>query len=130
MIVVDASALVAILLQEPDWEPYFELLAASNETLISPVNAWEVHVRIHALDGAEGHERVQKLFTDLEIVVAEVDRRQLAIALDARFRFGRAVLNLGDCFAYALAITHGGGALLYKGDDFARTDLRSAVKEA
>lgn len=130
MIVVDASALVAILLREPDWEAYLECLAGSGETIISPINAWEVNVRIHALDGREGQERVDALFLDLGIEIATIDQRHLAVALEARLKFGRNVLNLGDCFAYALAKTHGGGALLYKGDDFARTDLRSALKEA
>lgn len=130
MIVVDASALVAILLREPDWEAYFEVLVNADETIISPINAWEVNVRVHALDGPEGRARVNSLFTDLGIAIATVDALQFEIALEARFRFGRNILNLGDCFAYALATTHGGGALLYKGDDFARTDLRSALKEA
>lgn len=130
MIVVDASALVAILLREPDWEAYFEILANSDVTVISPINAWEVHVRVQALDGPDGRERVNALFANLGISIATVDARQFEIALAARIRFGRNVLNLGDCFAYALAKTHGGGALLYKGDDFARTDLRSALKEA
>lgn len=129
MIVVDASALVAILLREPDWEAYFEVLANSDETIISPINAWEVHVRAHALDGPGGNARVSALFANLGITVATVDARQFEIALTARIKFGRNILNLGDCFAYALATTHGGGALLYKGDDFARTDLRSALKQ-
>jgi len=130
MMVVDASALVAILLKEPDWEAYFEALIEAGGAVISPVNAWEVYVRVQAQDGEEGRVRAEALLDSLSVSVAAVDERHVAIALHARERYGRGTLNLGDCFAYALATTHGGGALLYKGDDFARTDLRSALKEA
>ncbi|MBI1685058.1 type II toxin-antitoxin system VapC family toxin [Caulobacter hibisci] len=130
MMVVDASALVAILFKEPDWEAYFEALVEADDAVISPVNAWEVHVRAHSRDGEEGRVRAETLLSQLGIVIAAIDERHLQIALEARERYGRAVLNLGDCFAYALSKTNGDGALLYKGDDFARTDLRLALKEA
>lgn len=130
MMVVDASALVAILFKEPDWEAYFETLVEAGEAVISPVNAWEIHVRALARDGEEGRVGAEALLSHLGVVVVAIDERHLRIALEARERYGRNILNLGDCFAYALARTHGDGVLLYKGDDFARTDLRSALKEA
>lgn len=83
--------------------------------------------------GETGRQEAEHLLQALRIEIHPADAEQTRLAIEAFVRFGRhtpAKLNLGDCFAYALAATHGGGALLYKGEDFARTDLKSELKEA
>lgn len=130
MMVVDASALVAILLREPGSERFINAILGAGGGVISPVNAWETHIRIAAFKNEAGRAEVESLVSDLSLVIAPIDAEQTRIAIEARLRFGRGVLNMGDCFAYALAKTHGDGALLYKGDDFARTDIRSALPAA
>jgi len=67
---------------------------------------------------------------ELGVEIAPIDAEQTRIAIAARLRFGRGILNMGDCFAYALARTRGDGALLYKGEDFIRTDIASALPAA
>ena len=79
--------------------------------------------------GDGGGERLDNLLRDLEIELAPVTLRQAELARDAWRRFGRgnhaAALNLGDCFAYALAADTG-EPLLFKGDDFTQTDITPA----
>jgi ribonuclease VapC len=92
---------------------------------MTPVNLWEVLVRAEAAGGAEGRARAERMVDDLQIQVVPADLRLARSAADTFRRFGRrssANLNLGDCFAYALAAQEGDG-LLYKGDDFAKTDV-------
>ena len=130
MMVVDASALVTILLREPGWERFMDAIVGAGNGLISPVNAWETHIRTAAFKDEAGRAEAESLMNDLSLVIAPIDTEQTRIAVEARLRFGRGVLNMGDCFAYALAKTHGGGVLLYKGDDFTRTDIVSALPAA
>jgi len=134
LIVVDASAVVAILLGEPEAADFTARLRDEpNQRVISSVNYWEVLARAEVAKGEIGRLEAESLLQALRIEVLPVDAALTRLAIEAFVRFGRrtpAKLNLGDCFAYALARTHGDGALLYKGDDFARTDLRSALKEA
>ena len=126
-IVVDASALLAILLIEQDADDYLAKLAGSTHVLISPVNLWEVQVRMYRGFGAEGMTTVQELMSDVEVVVEPVTQRHSDLALQAfaRYRGRPARLNMGDCFAYALARAKN-APLLYKGSDFSHTDLQSA----
>ena len=127
--IVDASAIVAILAEEPDWERYNQKIAAARRPRMSVVNALEVTMvtesRGGAPAGAEFDRYVERMGIELEPVTLE----QLAAARYAWRRFGKgnhaAGLNFGDCFAYALAdVTR--EPLLFKGDDFARTDVRTA----
>ena len=127
MMVVDASALVTILLREPGWERFMQAILGAGGGLISPVNAWETHIRTTAFKDEAGRAEAENLMNDLRLIVAPIDAEQTKIATEARLRFGRKILNMGDCFAYALAKAHGDGALLYKGDDFTRTDILSAL---
>ena len=100
---------------------------------MSAVNYWEVLARAEVSGAEAGRLQAESLLQALHIQILPADAEQTRLAIDAFVRFGRrtpAGLNLGDCFAYALAKTHGGGALLYKGDDFPRTDIRSALPAA
>jgi len=130
MMVVDASALVTILLREPGWERFLRALLDAGGGIISPVNAWETWIRTAELKDEAGRAQAETLLKDLNLEVAEIDAEQARIAVEARLRFGRGILNMGDCFAYALAKTHGDGALLYKGEDFTQTDIISALPAA
>ncbi|MFT4253406.1 MAG: type II toxin-antitoxin system VapC family toxin [Caulobacter sp.] len=134
MIVVDASAIVAILLNEPEADAFSARLATTTDgRVMSAVNYWEVLAKAEVTRGETGRQEAEYLLQAFGIEIVMADAEQTRLAIDAFIRFGRrtpAGLNLGDCFAYALARTHGDGALLYKGDDFARTDLRLALKEA
>jgi ribonuclease VapC len=128
MMVVDASALVTILLREPGWERFLQALLEADGGLISPINVWETHIRTVELKDEAGRAEAESLLEDLNLEITPIDSEQARIAIEARLRFGRSILNMGDCFAYALAKTHGDGALLYKGDDFSRTDITSALQ--
>ena len=129
MIAVDASAILAILLNEPDASRFEAALMASRGGLISPVNYWEVMARATAARGAQGRGLAEALLTRLGVDVAAMGVQEARIAADAFEAFGKrtqARLNLGDCFAYALAAREGDG-LLFKGEDFPRTDVKSAL---
>ena len=130
MIVVDASALVTILLREPDWDRFLGAILRAGGGVISPVNAWETYIRTSHLRDETGRPDAERLMVELGVKIGSIDAEQTQIAIEARLRFGRGILNMGDCFAYALAKTHGDGVLLYKGDDFPRTDILSALPAA
>jgi ribonuclease VapC len=117
LIVVDSSAVISILLEEPDFVSFVFAIANSGRAVISTANALEV-VMV-----AVGKTN------PIEIVAFEP--HHWSTAVDAFMRFGRgrshpAKLNFGDCMAYALAKSLD-APLLYKGDDFAKTDIRSAL---
>ena len=125
MIAVDASAVVAILLQEDDAMTLRLRLAQSTRSIMSAVNYWEALARVDAVRGPAGHALVDELLAELNIQVAAVDA---SVALEAAVAFARyrgrpARLNLGDSFAYALAMREGDG-LLFKGSDFLETDVK------
>lgn len=124
MIVVDASAIVAIYLAEPERRQFSRRIKES-AAIISPVGYWEALARAHAVNGDQGRTRMTRLVTRLGIRIAVIDAAQTDLAADAFARFGKrtpAKLNMGDCFAYALAKQHN-APLLYKGDDFTKTDI-------
>lgn len=129
MIAIDASALLAILLREPDADEFTRVIAAAGGGVVSAVNYWEVLVRVQAEEGLPGREEAEALLSTLKIKVAHVSDEQARSAADAFARYGRrtpADLNLGDCFAYALAAEEGDG-LLFKGNDFPKTNVKPAV---
>lgn len=129
MMAVDASAILAILLKEDDADLYASALASADGGVISAVNYWEVLVCAEIVFGAEAEHQVERVLRGGEILIASADADSAHRAARAFKRFrarpgGR--LNLGDCFAYALAEREGDG-LLYKGDDFPKTDVKSAL---
>jgi len=126
-IVADASALLAILLGEPDAEEYLAKLLVAGTVWISPVNWWEVQVQMRSRYGAAGEASTVRWMTQLGIVTEPITGKHAEVALNAyaRYRGRPAKLNMGDCFAYALAHVKE-APLLFKGNDFARTDLKPA----
>jgi ribonuclease VapC len=128
MIVLDASALVAVLIEEPERRRILTLLA-SEDAVLSPVGYWESHTRIHSLRGDDGVADLDALLTTFGIRIAPATAGTAKIAAQAQIDFGKrtpAKLNLGDCFAYALA-KECDAPLLFKGADFSQTDLKPAL---
>jgi ribonuclease VapC len=126
--VVDTSALVAILREEPEGEAFEKRIALANDPSISAATLFECSVVQAKFD--EGWVDLDDLLLSSGIRVAAVDVAQAHAARDAWLRYGKgrspAALNFGDCFSYALAKT-AGRPLLYKGDDFAQTDVVPAA---
>jgi len=128
--VVDTSALVAILLREPDADVFGKALADAAVRLISTVTRVELSCVIAGRKGEAGRADLERLLRDGAFDVVSVTPQQAEIAIGAFRRFGkgrhRAGLNLGDCFSYGLSVATD-HALLFKGDDFAHTDVRQAL---
>jgi ribonuclease VapC len=124
---VDASALLAILFRESDARLYVTKLSNAESIWISPVNWWEVQVHAMGRGGTFGEVDANDLMTTLNVRVEPVtlEHARLAMAAFVKYRGRPAHLNLGDCFAYALAKAKG-VPLLYKGSDFAATDIAAA----
>lgn len=128
MIVVDASAILAVHFHEPERGDFVEKMLAAHSLVMTPVNLWEVLVRSYAADGEIGRAEAENLIDSFGIEIVPIDGALAQDAAAAFARFGRrtpAGLNLGDCVAYALAKTRN-APLLYKGDDFTRTDIVAA----
>ncbi len=129
MIVVDASALVAILLKEPEADLYREFLLTCPGGQLSPVGYWEAATRLRILRGENGVAELDIVIAGLRIEIAPANAKTARMATWAESKFGKrtpARLNLGDCFAYALA-KELDAPLMFKGDDFTRTDIRLAI---
>ena len=130
ILAVDASAIVAIYLDEPEAEAFKARIASATVSLMSPVNYWEVTTTVRGRSGEAAVGAVERLMTDLGIVVEPISLEQGRAAVTAAGRFGRgfhpAKLNMGDCFAYALSKATG-APLLFKGNDFPQTDISAAL---
>jgi ribonuclease VapC len=128
--VIDSSAIVAILEGEPERARFVRLIAADGVRLLSAVSRVECTCVIEGRKRDAGRADLELFLREAAIEVAPVTADQVEIACEAFRRFGRgrhaAALNIGDVFAYALARVTG-EALLFKGDDFARTDIASAA---
>ncbi|HEY1629743.1 MAG TPA: type II toxin-antitoxin system VapC family toxin [Rhizomicrobium sp.] len=126
--VVDASAIIAILRAEPESDAFKRALALAPVLHISPVNWFEA--ALNTENTPQDAAAFKTLSDYLGLVIVPVDEAQMRIAHQAWKRFGKgrdpARLNMGDCFAYALA-KQLGEPLLFKGNDFAKTDVVSAV---
>ena len=129
MIVVDASALVAIGDEEPDADDYLHVLAA-NEAVIGSINYVEAGVVLIGRRRMRGKPDFDRWLGRLGVEVHTADDLS-GTALEAYLAFGRgyhrARLNLADCFAYALA-KRLAAPLLFKGDNFAQTDIQPALQ--
>lgn len=129
--IVDTSAIIAILRDEPDADRYARALAEANDPLISAGTFLEAAVVIDANRDPVLSGRFDDLLAVAAVQVEPVTARQAEIARQGYRNFGKgsghpAGLNFGDCFAYALSRTTG-KPLLYKGFDFAQTDVESAL---
>jgi ribonuclease VapC len=124
--VIDTSALIAILLGEPEAEQCARAIAADGKRLISAFTLLETGVVIEARKGEAGGRELDLLLHHAAVEVVPLTAEHGEAARRAWRRFGRgrhpAGLNLGDCCSYALSV-HAGEPLLCKGDDFAKTDV-------
>ena len=124
--VLDTSALIALLLDEPEAEDFRVALEDDETRLVSAGTLLEAALVIEARKGEAGGRELDLLVQKAAITIVPVDEEQVAEARRAWRRYGRgrhdAGLNFGDLFAYALTRTSG-EALLFKGNDFARTDV-------
>jgi ribonuclease VapC len=129
VIAVDTSALVAVVLGEPDAE---RLLAAlqNDQTRLSSVSLAEAGIVVEARQGPDAARDLRLLVDGTIDTLVAVDADHADAAVQAWRRFGKgrhpAALNFGDCFAYAVARL-AAVPLLFTGDDFAQTDLTSAI---
>lgn len=128
--IIDSSALLAILFREADAAHYEHAIATTPICRMSVVNALEASIVIESRGGLEAGEEFDAFLESAGIEPAPVMADHLVSARRAWRLFGKgnhpAALNLGDCFAYALADVSG-ESLLFKGDDFARTDVMAAL---
>ncbi len=127
MIVIDTSAVMAILLREPEAGIFSVAISANSVCAMSACTFLEWNIVVDRLKPSISRPTVAEFVRDLEIEIRTFDEAQARIAADAYRRFGRgnhrAGLNFGDCFAYALAKSLD-APLLFKGADFAHTDVR------
>jgi ribonuclease VapC len=127
--VVDTSALVAVLVAEPERDAFIALLTDAADPLISAATLVEASIVMQAKTGDHGVADLDELLLAAAVRIVAVDSAQAHVARDAFARFGKgrgpAGLNFGDCFSYALArVTD--RPLLFKGGDFGQTDVRFA----
>lgn len=131
--VIDSSAVLAILQDEPERSAFNALIAAADTRLLSAASLVELSIVLEARFGADGQGDLDLFLSTAEIEIVAVDREQAELARGAFSRYGkgrhRAGLNVGDCFAYALA-KRAGSPLLFKGNDFTHTDLQPACPTA
>ena len=124
--VVDTSALIAILLNEADAEILSATLATFSPRIISAVSALEASIVMESKKGEAGLALLDELLSAAQFEVAAFDDAQLRIAREAYRRYGKsrhpAGLNFGDCCSYALTRARN-DTLLFKGNDFAQTDI-------
>jgi len=129
--IIDASAIIAILRDEPEAVSCAKAIAAAGSRRISAVSFVEAAVVIDGGRNPIASRRFDDLLREAQIVIEAVTEAQARIAREAYRDFGKgsghaAGLNFGDCFAYALAKATG-ESILFKGDDFRQTDLTPAL---
>lgn len=127
--IIDSSALIAILRSEPDAERFAQAIEAASVRRLSAANFLETAVVVDGSRDPIASRRLDDLIRVADIRIEPVTEQQVRIAREAYRDFGKgnghpAQLNFGDCFAYALAKVSG-EELLYKGNDFSRTDIVS-----
>lgn len=129
--IIDTSALVAILRQEPDAQTFADAIAGARHRRMSAASFVEAAAVIDGSRDPVASRRFDDLVREVAIVIEPVTAEQARIARDAYRDFGkgsghRAQLNFGDCFSYALARATG-EPLLFKGHDFSHTDVTPAI---
>lgn len=124
--VIDTSAVLAILQREPERRSFLEAIEAADSTRMSVASLVETSMVIESRYGAEGLSDLDRFISRAAIELIPVDKEQGHLARSAFSRFGkgrhRAGLNYGDCFSYAAAVSLG-EPLLSKGNDFIHTDV-------
>jgi ribonuclease VapC len=130
--IIDTSALIAILRGEPDAAVYAAAMESASQLRMSAANFLEAAIVVDGVRNPVASRRFDELIKEAGIVISPVTEAQARVAREAYRDFGKgsghpAKLNFGDCFAYALAKVTG-EPLLFKGRDFTHTDITSAGK--
>jgi len=130
-VIVDTSAVVAIIFNEPEASLFLDAMESAPVCRMSAASYLEAAIVVDGNRIPIVSRRYDDLIRDAGILVEPVSESQAKIAREAYRDFGKgsghpAKLNFGDCFAYALA-RDAGQPLLFKGDDFSKTDVRSAL---
>lgn len=124
--VIDTSAIIAILQREPAAERLLAVIEADQRRLVSAATVVEASLVVLGRFGDAGDPQLDRLLRALGVEVVPVGEEQALLARDAGLRFGRgrhaAALNFGDCFAYALAVAMA-EPLLFVGNHFSQTDV-------
>ncbi|AUX78303.1 type II toxin-antitoxin system VapC family toxin [Sinorhizobium fredii] len=127
--VIDTSAIVAVAFNEPEAETYEQKVVDAPRRFMSAATLLELTIVIEARLGEAGTAELDLWLHKAGVEIVAVDAEQIAVARRAWRSYGKgrhpAGLNYGDCFSYALAKTRS-ETLLYKGDDFSRTDIEAA----
>ena len=128
--ILDTSALLAVLFDEPDADYFERAIASATTCRMSAANHLEAAMVVESRMGDEGGRQLDNFTATAEIELVPVTPEQAQAARLAWRRYGKgnhpAALNFGDCFAYALAET-AREPLLFKGEDFALTDIEAAL---
>jgi ribonuclease VapC len=127
--VIDSSAIAAIVLEEPDASIYISAIANDSTRLISAATLVEVSIVLMRRRKNDVIAALDALMLQFRVITIPVDHEQALLARDGFRRYGKgrdcAGLNYGDCFSYALA-KQAGEPLLFKGNDFSHTDITPA----
>jgi ribonuclease VapC len=131
--VIDSSALIALLLGEPETEQFVSAIAEAAQRLLSADSYLETAIVMAGRFGPQGLEKLDCLISELSIEIVPFTTEQARLGIAGFQQYGQgtghpAALNYGDCFTYALAGFTGQSAL-FKGNDFSLTDLVNAVAE-
>jgi ribonuclease VapC len=130
--VIDTSALIALLFGEPEAAVFSRAIADDPKKLISTFNALETGIVVEARKGEAGGREFDLLLHRTRIEIVSMNADQVELARSAWRNYGKgnhpAGLNIGDCCAYALA-KYSGEPLLFKGNDFKQTDIRFVIVE-
>ena len=129
MIFVDASAMISMMTGESDADSLADRLGAERQRLCSAISVWETIAgvcRTHTFSVPSARAVVQSFIESNDLRFVGIGEREFELAAQAYAEFGkgrhRAALNMGDCFAYACARANR-ARLLFKGDDFSKTDI-------
>jgi ribonuclease VapC len=131
-VIVDSSAVIAILADEPEATAFTKALDSARTVTMAAPTLVELYVVADRARDPRARSALDRLLRTIDPQIEPFTAEHAAIAREAHRNFGRgsghpARLNLGDCFAYALAKATG-EPLLFKGDDFGHTDIRSALE--
>lgn len=128
--IVDSSAVIAVLFKEPEALAFATAIGGSASVAIAAPTLVETAIVAESRSGGAMRDRLDALLAELDLEVVTFTAEHASLALDAWRRYGKgrhpAGLNLGDCFAYALAKARD-EPLLFKGEEFARTDVKAAL---
>lgn len=129
--VIDTSAIFAILNDEPEAERFAEAISSDSVRLMSSATALEIFILVRARKGEPGITLLKQFLKEAKIDIIDFDESQFQIAVYAFENYGKGMnkpgkLNFGDCFSYALSIATD-EPLLFKGNDFSQTDLKIAL---